>query len=57
MIQKSKLTLTQNKLFTHYGPEIICPQHLLVTAITDVKDPLPSFFEAADSDKWLMLRS
>lgn len=57
MIQKSKLTLTQNKHFTHYGPEIIRPQHLLVTAIIDVKDPLPSFFEAADSDKWLVLRS
>ena len=44
MIQKSKLTLTQIKHFTPYGPEIIRPQHLLVTAIIDVKDQASSLF-------------
>lgn len=44
MIQKSKLTLTQNNHFTPYGPEIIRPQHLLVRAIIDVKDQASSLF-------------
>lgn len=44
MIQKSKLTLTQNEHFTLYGPEIIRPQHLLVTARIDVMDQASSLF-------------
>lgn len=44
MIQKSKLTLTQNEHFTFYGPEIIRPRHLLVTARIDVMDQASSLF-------------